>query len=320
LFAGTIVTWKECRWVFTCAAVSFLIPIVFSLYYGGASDRLNLDFKGSIANPNYLAAHLLLLLAFCLFFVLRPKSPFVFRILACGVGALGLYAILRTGSRGAMIALGVGMLLLIWRSTTRQRVIMTFLAPLAIAGTLFLIPTSTLNRLTSFSPDEDSRLEAIQSSESRQYLLRKSIDFSLQHPIFGVGMGQFSLVEGMTSREAGERGNWHETHNAFTQVSSETGMPALVFFVGSIAAMLLLFNKVVKRAKAVGHAEMMVAANCAFIGAVAFCVAIFFLSLAYVFYLPALTGLAIAMNACADRELSQFAARRSTVPAPAPRR
>ena len=42
-----------------------------------------------------------------------------------------------------------------------------------------------------------------------------------EHPLFGVGPGNFEQVSGY----------WHVTHNAFTQMSSEGGLPALILYV-----------------------------------------------------------------------------------------
>ena len=41
------------------------------------------------------------------------------------------------------------------------------------------------------------------------------------HPIFGVGPGQFAEVSGA----------WHQTHNTYTQLSAEAGLPALALFL-----------------------------------------------------------------------------------------
>jgi len=33
----------------------------------------------------------------------------------------------------------------------------------------------------------------------------------------------------MRAKAAGEHGNWHETHNTYTEISGECGIPALIF-------------------------------------------------------------------------------------------
>jgi O-antigen ligase len=180
--------------------------------------------------------------------------------------------------------------------------------PCALVAALMFLPTDMYNRLFSFSADsEDAVQEALESTSSREYLLRKSIEFTFDKPIFGVGMGQFSIYEGSAAREAGGRGNWHLTHNAYTQVSSECGIPALLLFLAGIVGTFVTFLRIARRAKAVGHREIMIAANCLMTGFAAFSVAIIFLSLAYAFYLPAMAGIAIAMHYASEREFQGMA-------------
>jgi O-antigen ligase len=144
----------------------------------------------------------------------------------------------------------------------------------------------------------------LESTSSREYLLRKSIEFTFDKPLFGVGVGQFSIYEGTLARDSGARGNWHLTHNAYTQVSSECGIPGLILFVAAIIGTFLTFLRVARRARAVGHTEIMIAANCLLTGFSAFCVAIIFLSLAYAFYLPTMAGIAIAMHYASEHEFA----------------
>jgi O-antigen ligase len=58
-----------------------------------------------------------------------------------------------------------------------------------------------------------------------------SIAVSLSHPIVGVGIGQFAVYEAATAASQGLHSSWQGTHNTYTQVSSEAGIPALIVFV-----------------------------------------------------------------------------------------
>jgi O-antigen ligase len=59
------------------------------------------------------------------------------------------------------------------------------------------------------------------SAQQRQQLFWRSIEVTMEHPLFGVGPGNFSQISGA----------WHATHNSFTQMSSEGGIPAFTFYV-----------------------------------------------------------------------------------------
>ena len=58
------------------------------------------------------------------------------------------------------------------------------------------------------------------SAQQRWALLIRSLELSVKHPLFGVGPGQFEELSGV----------WHQTHNSFTQLSAEAGVPALLLF------------------------------------------------------------------------------------------
>ena len=66
--------------------------------------------------------------------------------------------------------------------------------------------------------DYDPNMEsvAINSAKQRQRLLAKSIMFTLQHPIFGVGLGMFVVAEDNDAHAGGRRkGSWQGTHNSY---------------------------------------------------------------------------------------------------------
>ena len=128
--------------------------------------------------------------------------------------------------------------------------------------------------------------------------------YSLQHPLFGVGLGQFPNFEGTESRSKGEFGNWHATHCAWTQVSSECGIPALLFFVLGIGSALALVFRAWRQARKQGFTELSNACFCYLMAMVGFLVDITFIPNAYRFYLPAMIGLAISISFVAKGQMA----------------
>jgi O-antigen ligase len=147
-------------------------------------------------------------------------------------------------------------------------------------------------------------IEADESAESRGYLFKTSVKYTLQHPLFGIGPDQFSNYEGNEKVSNGEVGNWHATHCAWTQVSSECGIPALLFFILGIGSALLLVNKTWRQARKENYTEIANACFCYLLAMVGFLVAITFLANAYRFYLPAMIGLAISIRVAALQQMS----------------
>ena len=312
IVGGLVYTWWQCKMMMYAIAGGAVVDLFYArllVKEGVYGDRLGLE-SGSIANPNDFAAHLLLTLPFLLWVAVSTKSV-VLRLFALAGVALGTYTILRTASRGALVALVVAALFMLWRGTVPQRLALLAGASVLVPALLVALPKETLQRLTSFSNDASALQEAVGSSAMRVYLLRKSLDYALHNPIFGVGAGQFAWAEGIQSRIGGTtHGYWHETHNTYTQVASECGIPAFILFVAGIVSTWLLLNSTWRQARARPDCKDIAAASFfVMLAMVAFCTAIFFLSFAYFFYLPALAGLGIALDRTARAEFSSRAAR-----------
>jgi O-antigen ligase len=159
--------------------------------------------------------------------------------------------------------------------------------------------------LTTFSGDKESGGEAVESSEARGYLLKQSIVYTIENPFFGVGPGQFSTYEGKSRVSEGFKGYWHETHNSYTQISSECGIPALVFYLMITISNFRLLAKIQRKAAQIRHQEIAIAAFCLTIALVAYSVVILFVNFAYRFYMPAISGLLLAIWFAACREVSR---------------
>ena len=305
--AGLAVTWRECKSIMYVISSAAVVNLVSARLFAAEStqQRLSLELS-SIGNANDFAAHLLLVLPFLLWTALNSRSGFLRLGAMLGV-VCGLYLILRTGSRGAVVGLGLDVLVFLIWGTTRQRLALFTLGPITVAAILAIAPSQALRRSVSFSGGSDAvASEAEESSESRRYLLRKSVEYAVHHPVFGVGLGMFANYEGVESVSTGHYGSWHVTHNSFTQAASECGIPAMLLFMAGIASTLILVNATWRDARRRHCEEIQTTAFCMMLSIVGFSTAMAFLSLAYTFYLPAMGGLAISI-ACAAKE--EFAVR-----------
>ena len=317
--AGLTLTWRECqsmmRAVAWGAAVIMLAARVFqdnSAAYGG---RLAIDF-GTISNSNDYACHLVLVLPFVIWIALAAKST-ALRLAAWGGVGYGVLLVLKTASRGALIALIAGVLYWLLRGTMRQRIGLLAAGPIVVVMLIAFVPRSSLIRIVSFSAaDEGASQEALESSEMRRYLLKQSLLYTLEHPVFGVGMAQFSSFEGEHNQVLGGHGYWHEAHNTYTQVSSECGIPGLAFYIAGIVSTFLLVNRVYRQAcKRPECEDIRTATFCIAMAMTVYCTAITFVNFAYFFYLPMMSSLVIAVSRAAQDE---FAGRPSPSVAPQP--
>ena len=307
VIAGLTLTWSECRSMMR--AIAWAAPVVMLAAGIFPSDgdpgaRLTLEF-GNIGDSNDYACHLVTVLPFLIWAALSTKSK-ALQLAAWGGASCGVLLILKTASRGGLVALGAGCLYWLVRGTMRQRIALLAMGPVVAFTVVAFVPRSSLNRILSFSAaDENASQEAIQSATMRRYLLEQSIRYTLQHPIFGIGMSQFSIFEGGHSQIMGAHGYWHETHNTYTQVSSECGVPGLTFYVAALLSAFIMVNRVYRQAR--GRPEckdIQTTAFCIMLAMTTYCTATFFLTFGYFFYPLAISSLAIAVSMAAQGELA----------------
>jgi len=304
--AGLAISWQQCQLVVRSIGVAALCNLASSRIFGNAASdgRLNLNF-GTVANSTDFAAHLLLTVPFLLLFVYSSKS-FMLRTLALlGVG-FGIITALKSGSRGALVALAVGALFVFLKGRGRDRIALACLVPMTFAVVLVFFHANLVERLRSFSASSDADRSAIASSESREYLLRTAIKYTLQFPIFGVGPGQFPNYEGGLTKSMGTHGYYHETHNSWLEASSECGIPGGLLFLAGWVSTFLLVRRTYRRArKRPDCTDIRDMTFCVLLGILCFCSAISFLNFAYFFYGPAMAGVAIALSRAADSEFDR---------------
>ena len=305
VIAGLTLTWRQCLSTMRAIAAgrgnhvgreSFPRPGLL----GPAEPQCRHD-----CELERLCMPFILVLPFMIWVALTAKSK-ALRLAAWGGTGYGVLLVVKTASRGALLALVAGALYWLLRGTMRQRIVLLAAVPIAAATLIAFVPRSSLIRIASFSAeDAGASQEALESSAVRRYLLEQSILYTLQHPIFGVGMAQFSSFEGQHNQVLGAHGYWHETHNTYTQVSSECGMPALALYVAGILSTFFLMNKVYKRARGRPECQdIQATAFCITLAMTMYCMATTFVNFGYFFYLPAMSSLAIAVSQAAQNEFA----------------
>jgi O-antigen ligase len=151
----------------------------------------------------------------------------------------------RSGSRMALVLFVAGFIIFLIGASQKERVGVVAATIALMAITIPVLPQSVLERFTTFFSSRqaiytygDARSEALESSQARIDLLVRSLELTAMHPLFGVGPCQFSTADDQDAKAQGERrGMWRYTHNAYTQLSSESGIiGALLYILVLIAA------------------------------------------------------------------------------------
>jgi len=295
------------------ALAGYVNVLTARMFQTDEMGRLSIPF-GSIANSNDYAAHMLLMVPFFLFVALGKSYKFS-KITSGAAIVISLYLIAKTGSRGGLVAFAAVAVYMLIRASSTVRFAVIAGVPLILGALLVILPSNIVARYSTLWSDQAGAADqgATESMTTREYLLKTSLLFTLEHPIFGVGVGQFANVEGGEARADGKHGAWQVPHNTYTEVSSEMGIPGFAFFIGAMGSTLLLLNRTYKRCRNIPRLhDAMNAAFCLTASFIGFGVAITFLSMAYSFYLPFLSGMAVALAAAVDKELAKTAPRTAT--------
>jgi O-antigen ligase len=252
-----------------------------------------------------------------------PHANKVKKVLAMGLMVSNLMGMVRSGSRGGLIGFAVLCLLFFLRSSPMAKIAMVVAAILTIAGAVVVMPNSLKIRYATLvsgsEAEQDARsrtdLTAVYSAESssaeRRRLLRASIDATLSHPLFGVGIGQFAVYEVRIDEAEGRNSGWQGTHNTYTQISSEAGFPALIAFVCmiifSIEGCQALSKRIKKLPGSPEKATDMLDITFALTSSlIVYSMCICFDYIGYSATLPTLAGLVIALVRCGTSELDRL--------------
>jgi O-antigen ligase len=308
LIAGLVMTWKECWILINMLAVSGVIAVVSGKVFAirAANSRVGLAF-GTYANANDFAALLILMCPFLALVVLTPKRNLILRAISFLALMYGLYLVLATGSRGGMVAIAVTAVYILAKVSMRVRVVALLGFGLAATILFTVLPSAIRTRLTTVFENTD--VGASESATIRRELFKFAVVDTFTHPLFGVGPNQFGNYTGdQTHHQNGtdSAGLWFETHNTYLQVSAENGIPAFVFFCCALVSTFRLLNRTYKRTAGAGAVKevkkLHLAAFCMLVSMIGFCIAVFFLSFAYHFHLPAMTGIAMVLATAAEQE------------------
>jgi O-antigen ligase len=299
----------------TLAVALLTFTVVANIFGSSEGGRLMLA-QGKYANPNEMAQALLIGLPLWGAIMVNSRS-LPGKVFSFFVMLLMLATTVRTGSRGALIGFAVMFLVIFLRASFMgkvQIILVTVVFGAILASTM---PGKLIARYKTITDEEAVDVEgsggmidsAQGSTESRKTLLKHSLLFTLRHPIFGVGAGMFSVADDAYSHATGVRSQWLGTHNSYTQVSSELGVPGALFFIAAIVMSLRGPYDIYKKTR--GDPRLSAMGNTA-LGlhycVIIYAVTILFDHIAYSDMLPVLGGMAAVLVRTAEVEIERIKA------------
>lgn len=273
---------------------------VFGLVRGGA--RFYHGPGGFMSDNNSFALVLNMTLPLLVGIAMVEKQK-ILRFTAIGMAVLSLLTIFFTFSRGGFLTLALVAPLLVWRSKHRLAV----MAILAIGFSVLFYTSSGafkedyVERATSIT-----EFEADGSARGRLNAWETAWGVIQDYPVFGVGPNNFQVV---FRRYSPEPDRFRVAHNAYLQIASESGVPALLLFLAAIGVTLWRLQRLraylVRDLGPVRTAEVAwaeVYARMLQISVLAYMVGSMFLNTAYTELIYTLIGLSVALEVVARKQ------------------
>jgi len=221
------------------SSLLFVEPFLFSLQglgfrYNNGMMRLY-GVAGFFAHPNSLGAITSSIFPFLYALMHSERSP-IRRFLIFLLFPIGLRVIMLTQSRTAFVGVMVFVALL-WLHHERK-LLSSVMLLVFLSAAFLLAPSQTITRFATLSnmssmlefsdPLDTTMVSEYGSMGSRWRLLLRSLHVFMEHPVFGVGIGNY-VVESLRVF-----GAWTPTHNLYTEILAELGIIGFVLFISII--------------------------------------------------------------------------------------
>jgi len=228
MVVASLLQLRRLLWIQTSAVA--VVSIAAVLLRHQHDGRLEGFGYGVLQNSNDLALNIAIVLPICLAFMLHgrglKKAVWIVAMI------LMVVAVVMTYSRAGLLALIMcgGVAVHEYGIKGKRRYLIGIAVFVALLGLGLIMVSSTYRaRVESIVLGNIEGSHDKNSREARLELLKKSIVLSAQHPIFGVGPGNFKVMD---TEDTG----WGVAHNTYTELSAEAGIPALVLFLLALRA------------------------------------------------------------------------------------
>jgi O-antigen ligase len=255
--------------------------------------------SGGISDPNELAAILIPAIVIAAFLLAVTSSP-LWRWVLGSIVVVTSLALFLTQSRGGLLSLAVVVLVtpfLAGPVRLRALVVILAVAAIGIGYYALVAPPQALGHVTKFS---------VGSGTGREDLWRVAIQMFKNHPLNGVGTGNFQVVE---PRYALQNINLPRVdlvvdtpkvaHNTYLHVLTELGVVGFAAFAGMLLGALGLAWRAIQTLARRGELRMEILGRGVLIGTIGMLAAYVFITAQYEKQLWLLLGICAALSTLA---------------------
>ena len=251
---------------------------------------------GTMFDPNDIAFYILSFITLNLIFMTKNNSLFVRTISLFNI-TTGLIIILKTGSRGGLVALLMVIAFLLF---SKNRVFNTSLiTKAAILMMVFLLLQFINFNNARYKTILDLRDDYNTTGEEGRIAIWKSgMKMMFTHPFTGVGFNRFPEGAGRDREARGlDSAKWQTAHNSLIQIGAETGIIGFIlFWVLSLNA-FKIFSRISRNSES---GELAAIGEFAKVGFLGLFVGAMFLSQAYSVYWAFYIGFSAVMKRFAE--------------------
>jgi O-antigen ligase len=231
---STNITRNELRTVSLFAVAGACAAAVYSThqFYGGSiyhgDVRASLIAGDKAADPNSFAASLLLPLSLAVAGFMTP-GKWLARLAWLGVAATLTFAVLVTGSRGAMVAIAVMIVFYMYTNQIPRRMLIPLIAIFVVL--VFFMPDAFFARMST---------TADTGGGGRTVVWQGGLVAFARYPLVGAGLNNFSAAY---RENIGSAPIYHGilvsgAHNSYLETAVETGVVGLVLLLVAFVAQL----------------------------------------------------------------------------------
>jgi O-antigen ligase len=217
---------RDRRWMGGVLALALVAESVTTILCGGNGRGGRAE--GSFGQANELGAFLAMFTCLAAAMIPAARSWLARLALAAGAGA-GVFAIFMSLSRGAMVAVAVGLMFVALRSSR----VMTVLLLLLLVSAPLWLPANVKQRITSTQVDVEGSDEVAFGASTQKRLNTWQIILSVagEHPIEGVGYAGLGGVIVGQATTMGVETVASSSHNTFLRMLGEMGIFGLFAFL-----------------------------------------------------------------------------------------